>query len=139
MRTVSLRLRQGPHRVTSMRLLKTIHPHYALCFTGISAAYFGADLLIVHHPVTGIVLTLIGAFWSVAWVMTLPRLRLWDLDLTALIRFWLLVVICVGTSAFLVQKYYDEQNHQLSLPAGLPVPADSKTRPSWCPPPFWCE
>jgi hypothetical protein len=122
-----------------MRLLETIHSHYALSFTGISAAYFGADFLIVRHPVTGIVLTLIGAFWSGVWIIGLPRIRLWHLDLTALIRFWLLVVICGGTSAFLVQKYYDEQNYRLSLSSGFPVPADGKTRPSWCPAPFWCE
>jgi hypothetical protein len=122
-----------------MRLGETIHSHYALSFTGISAAYLGADFLIDRHLVTGIILTLIGAFWSAAWVMTLPGLRLWDLDLTALIRFWLLVAICGGTSAFLLQKYYDEQNYQLSLPAGLPVPADNKAPTSWCPAPFWCE
>ena len=140
MQAVSLRLRQSPHRVTSMRLGKAIHSQYALPFTGISAAYLGADFLIDRHLVTtGIVLTLIGAFWSVAWGMTLPRLRLWDLDLTALIRFWLVVVICGGTSTFLVQKYYDEQNYQASLPAGSPVAADGKPHPSWCPAPFWCE
>jgi hypothetical protein len=139
MQARSLRLRQGLHRVMSMRLGETIHSHYAVSFTGIAAAYLAADILIDRHLVTGIALTLIGAFGFVAWVMTLPRLRLWDLDLTALIRFWLLVVICGGTSVFLVQKYYDERNYQSSLPAGSPVPADGKTRPSWCPAPFRCE
>ena len=122
-----------------MRLLETIRSHYLLSFTGIFAAYLGADFLIVRHPVTGIFLTLIGAFWSAAWIVTLPRIRLWHLDLTILVRFWFLVALCVGTSAFLVQKYYDEQNYQLSLPSGVAVPADGTTRPSWCPAPFRCE
>jgi hypothetical protein len=121
-----------------MRLGEAIHSQNALSFIGISAVYLGADLLIDHHLVTGIALTLIGAFWSAAWVMTLRRLRLQNLDLTALIRFWLLLVICGGTSAFLVQKYYDEQNYRLSLPSGLLVPADGKTPVPWCPAPFRC-
>jgi uncharacterized membrane protein YdbT with pleckstrin-like domain len=115
-----------------MRLGKATPLHYALSLIGISAAYFGADLLISRHPITGIALTLIGASWSAVTVTTLPRIRLWNSDLTAIIRFWLLVMLFGGTLAFLVQKYYDEQNRQLSLATGLP-PAP------WCPAPFWCE
>jgi len=121
-----------------MRFGRATHLHHALYLTGISAAYFGANLLISRHPIAGIALTLIGASWSAVWIVVLPRTRLLNLDLTALIRFWLLVVLFGGTSAFLVQKYHDEQNHQLSLATGLPVAAD-KTLAPWCPAPFWCE
>jgi hypothetical protein len=122
-----------------MRPGEAIRSRNALSFIAIFAAYLWADLLIVRHLRSGIALTLVGAFWSVAWIMTLPRLQVWGFDLTALIRFWLLVAVFGGTSAFLVQKYYDEQNYRLSLPSGLPVPSDGKTRPGWCPPPFWCD
>jgi hypothetical protein len=115
-----------------MRLGKATHLLYALFVFGISAAYLGANFLISRHPIIGIALTLIGAFWSAALIITLPRTRLWNLDLTALIRFWLLVVICGGTSVFLVQKHFDKQNYQLPLRAGLPPTP-------WCPAPFWCE
>jgi hypothetical protein len=84
-------------------------------------------------------LTLVGAFWSVAWIVTRPRLQVWGFDVTALVRFWLLVAVFGGTSAFLVQKYDDEQNYWASLPSGLPVLSDGKNRPAWCPPPFLCE
>lgn len=121
-----------------MRLGKATHLHYALSLSGISAAYLGADFLISRHPITGIALTLIGAAWSAALIIRLPSFRLGNLDLTALIRFWLLVVLFGGTTAFLVQKYYDEQNHQLSSATGLPVAADKAPAP-WCPTPFRCE
>jgi hypothetical protein len=134
---VSLRSRQGPHKITIMRLQRAIQSRYALSLTGISATYLGAYFVTDHHLQTGIILTLIGAFWSAAWVMTLPRLLLWGSDLTALFRFWLLVLIFAGTSAFLVQKYYDKQIYR--SPAGLSVPADDKSPKSWCPPPWQCQ
>jgi hypothetical protein len=122
-----------------MRLGKATHLHHSLSLIGISAAYFGADFLISRHPITGIALTLIGASWSAAWVITLPRTRIWNLDLTALIRFWVLAVLCGGTSVFLVQKYYEEQDRQLLLRVGLPIPSNEETRAPWCPAPFRCE
>jgi hypothetical protein len=122
-----------------MRLGKATHLHQALSLIGISAAYAGADFLINRHPTAGIALTLIGASWSAAWVITLPRTRIWNSDLTTLIRFWLLVVIGGGTSAFLVQKYYDEPSYGLLLRSGPPVPPGDKTRAPWCPAPFRCE
>jgi hypothetical protein len=122
-----------------MRFGRATHLHHALYLTGISAAYFGANLLISRHPIAGIALTLIGASWSAVWIVALPRTRLLNLDLTALIRFWLLVVLCGGTSAFLVQKYYDKQTHRLSLRAGLLALPDDKTPAPWCPTPFRCE
>jgi hypothetical protein len=125
--------------VTSMRLREAIHSHYGLSFIGIFAAYAGADFLILRHPVPGMVLTLVGAFWSAAWAMTLPGIHFRGIDVTALIRFWLLVLICAGTSAFLVQKDYDEQSYQLSLPSVLPDSPDNKAAKSWCPAPFRCE
>jgi hypothetical protein len=123
-------------RITSMRLGKANHLHHALSLIGISVVYGGADFLIRRQPITGIALTLTGASWSAAWIIMLPRIHLWNLDLTPLIRFWLLVVLCGGTSVFLVQKYYDEPNH---MGASMPVPPDDKTRAPWCPAPFRCE
>lgn len=122
-----------------MRLREGFHSHYALSLIAISAAYLGANFLADHHPVAGMVLTLIGASWSAGWLLTLPRICLWDLDLTALIRFWFLVLLCAGTVAFLVQKYDDWRNYQLTLPTGLQVPAYDKTTEPWCPPPFRCK
>src|SRR5471030_471227 len=92
----------------SMRLGKATHVHNVLSLIGISAAYLGADFLISRHPITGIALTLIGASWSAVWVLTMPRARLWNIDLTTLLRFWLLAVLCGGTLVFLAQMYYDE-------------------------------
>jgi hypothetical protein len=122
-----------------MRLGKATHVHHALSLIGISAAYFGADFLISRHPITGIALTLIGASWSTAWIIKLPRCRLWNFDLTALIRFWFFVVLCGGTSVFLVQKYYDEPDYELLLRAESQVPPGDRSRPPWCPAPFRCE
>jgi hypothetical protein len=122
-----------------MRLRKATHLYHALSLIGITAAFLGGDFLIRSHALTGIILTFIGASWSAAWVMKLPRTRLWNLDLTPLIRFWLLFALCSGTLVFLVQKYYDEQNYQLLLRSGLLFPPDDKPRAPWCPPPFRCE
>jgi len=122
-----------------MRLGKATHLYHALSLIGISAAYLGPDFLVSRHPITGIVLTFIGALWSAALILTLPRTRLWNLDLTALIRFWLLVVLCGGTSVFLAQKYNEESDYELLLRARMPFPPDDKTRAPWCPVPFRCE
>jgi hypothetical protein len=119
-----------------MRLGKATRAHHALSLIGISVVYAGAEFLISRHPITGMALTLIGASWSSAWVITLPRIRIWNSDLTTLIRLWLLVVLFGGTSAFLVQKSYDEPNH---WGPSMPVPPDDKTRAPWCPAPFRCE
>jgi hypothetical protein len=122
-----------------MRPGKATHVHNALSLIGISAAYFGADFLISRHPITGIALTLIGASWSAAWIIMLPRCRLRNFDLTILIRFWFFVVLCGGTSVFLVQKYYDEPDYELLLRAESQVPPGDRSRAPWCPVPFRCE
>jgi hypothetical protein len=122
-----------------MRLGKATHLYHALSLVGISAAYLGADFLISRHPLTGIALTLIGASLSTAWIITVPRCRLWNFDWTALIRFWFFVVLCGGTSVFLVQKYYDESNYKLPFRAESQVSPGDRSRAPWCPAPFRCE
>jgi hypothetical protein len=122
-----------------MRLRERFHPHRALSFAGLSAVYFGAYIVSSYHPVAGMVLMLIGASCSAGWLLTLPHIRLWDLDLTSLIRFWLFLLLGAGTVVFLVQQYDDWQNDQLTPNTGFQDPANGKTSEPWCPPPFRCK
>src|SRR3954452_12479356 len=97
-----------------MSFRDAFHANVPLAIAAVFGGFLGAGLLVNHHPMAGTILTMGGALWFAGWIATLPRTP-------ALLRFWLLIVLCGGTLGFLVKQWDDEQNYQSKLAAEMPV------------------